>query len=309
MAYLRLDLEILDSSIWSESPVVLKVFLTMLMMADEHGDGICPATAPGIAGRARLSLRQTVAALAILEAPDPHDKSGVEQGVRVKRSPGGYQLVNWQSYNKKDHTAAERQRRHRAGKRGEGEVSRVTSVTSRVTSRHVTHADAYEEVTSDHDGSRGTSVVAPTISVDPREQTSSASALAKPEPVVAQPVDQDFAWSKTACDDWIARFGGVAPGGQIGKFLEPLVRRHHWPTVRKAWIRYLQQAEAQYASPARFSATFGKWAGFAPDPSPKDDVTVHNERFLQDYAAARRREEGLGADAAKVLPPMPKGRR
>lgn len=123
--------------------------------------------------------------------------------------------------------------------------------------------------------------------------------------MTAEVVDENFAWSRSACDDWIARFGGTPPAGQIGSTFKPLIARYGWPTVRKAWRAYLLASEAQYASPTRFSNTYGKWAGLTPDPAPKDDVTAHNERFLQDYAQRRQRE---GVAAAKALPTMPKAR-
>lgn len=67
------------------------------------------------------------------------------------------------------------------------------------------------------------------------------------------------AWSREACDDWIERFQGTAPGGKIGKALEVLVSRHTWADVRVAWRFYLAQAEAEWADPFRFANTYGKW--------------------------------------------------
>jgi hypothetical protein len=67
-------------------------------------------------------------------------------------------------------------------------------------------------------------------------------------------------WSREACDDWITRFGGTAPGGRIGKALKPLVEKHGWPEVREAWRSYLGQVEAEFASAQRFAATYGRWA-------------------------------------------------
>jgi len=72
------------------------------------------------------------------------------------------------------------------------------------------------------------------------------------------------AWSREACDAWIGRFGGTAPGGQIGKALKPLVDRHGWSEVATAWRSYLTQTDAEYASPSRFAATYGRWSGTAP---------------------------------------------
>lgn len=75
----------------------------------------------------------------------------------------------------------------------------------------------------------------------------------KPKPVAES-------WSREACDDWIGRFGGTAPGGQIGKAIKPLVEKHGWEFVRRAWKRYLEAGEGAFASPARFAATYGEWA-------------------------------------------------
>ena len=80
--------------------------------------------------------------------------------------------------------------------------------------------------------------------------------------------DPDLAWSRDACDAWAERFGGEVPGGQIGRALKPLVRKHGWTAVRPAWRTYLGQAQAEYASAARFAATFGDWAARVSRPLP-----------------------------------------
>jgi len=98
-----------------------------------------------------------------------------------------------------------------------------------------------------------------------------------PTPVVPPaPPDGDshppvlVAWSREACDAWIARFGGTAPGGQIGKALKPLVDRHGWSEVATAWRSYLTQTDAEYASPSRFAATYGRWSGTAPPGTARE---------------------------------------
>ncbi len=78
------------------------------------------------------------------------------------------------------------------------------------------------------------------------------------------------AWSREACDAWIGRFGGTAPGGQIGKALKPLVDRHGWSEVATAWRSYLTQTDAEYASPSRFAATYGRWSGTAPPGTARE---------------------------------------
>jgi hypothetical protein len=88
------------------------------------------------------------------------------------------------------------------------------------------------------------------------------------------------AWSREACDAWIARFGGTAPGGQIGKALKPLVDRHGWADVGTAWRSYLGQTEAEYASPSRFAATYGRWSGTGPPGGTKAAAVIDGNRAV-----------------------------
>ena len=54
MTFVKLDCGILDSSLWVEAAEVRIVFITTLAMCGP--DGLCRATAPGIARRANLPL-------------------------------------------------------------------------------------------------------------------------------------------------------------------------------------------------------------------------------------------------------------
>jgi hypothetical protein len=89
--------------------------------------------------------------------------------------------------------------------------------------------------------------------------------------LVAQPEEPEPEgnWSREACDDWISRFGGTAPGGRIGKALKPLVKAYGWREVRPAWACYLALGEAEFASPQRFAATYGRWSGDRPEQSAR----------------------------------------
>ena len=111
MPFVKLDTGILDSSLWSEPAQTCKCWVTLLAMMDSTG--LVRSTAPGIAKRAHLSLKHTVAALATFEAPDEHSRSLNDEGRRIKRIDGGYQVINSEKYRKYDYTAAERMKRHR----------------------------------------------------------------------------------------------------------------------------------------------------------------------------------------------------
>lgn len=96
-------------------------------------------------------------------------------------------------------------------------------------------------------------------------------------------------WSREACDDWTARFGGTAPGGPIGRALKPLARIHAWPDVRRAWQSYLAQAEAEFVSAARFASTYGRWSGAAPAPAGKGSTVEKNREALGQWLDSRMR--------------------
>jgi uncharacterized protein YdaU (DUF1376 family) len=66
-------------------------------------------------------------------------------------------------------------------------------------------------------------------------------------------------WSKDACDDWIERFGGTAPGGRIGKALKPLIAKYGWELIRPVWQRYLRDEKPEFANPQDFASKLGRW--------------------------------------------------
>jgi hypothetical protein len=81
-------------------------------------------------------------------------------------------------------------------------------------------------------------------------------------------------WSSEFGDMWIARFGGTAPFGRIGKALSKLVENNGREKVKLAWKRYLDAADARYIpGPEKFADTYGHWAGTAEPAkrSPRDE--------------------------------------
>lgn len=122
MPFVKIDTGILDSSIWCESTDTRLCWICLLVMADSNG--LVSSTAPGISHRAGLSLDATRRALEILESPDPDSKSPENEGRRIERVDGGYLILNYEKYRKRDYTNAERQKRHR-----DRERNGVTTVT------------------------------------------------------------------------------------------------------------------------------------------------------------------------------------
>lgn len=124
MAYVKLDQGILLSSIWSESPEVRVVWITLLALADQHG--MVAASATGIAKMAGLPLETVCPALDMFQAPDPHSRTPDDDGRRIARVDGGYVLLNYEKYRDAKDIEARREQvreavaKHREKKRAAG---------------------------------------------------------------------------------------------------------------------------------------------------------------------------------------------
>jgi uncharacterized protein YdaU (DUF1376 family) len=171
----------------------------------------------------------------------------------------------------------DRQRRAvRAGRIAGKESARVR----RELSKKQPHRTTVEQPFNDRQPrDRSTIVNPPSPSPSPTPTTNNRqriSALSRGDTSTKIPV----VWSREACDDWIERYGGTAPGGQIGKAIKPLLDHHGWPAVRAAWRSYLAQVDAEYASPSRFASTYGRWSGSAPPGPTKPAAVVENNRAV-----------------------------
>ncbi len=282
MSFFQIDRKLFRSSLWIAGTPEEKC-LWIYLLGTRDDDGVVRERDIAIAYGAGLPRPVVEAGLRKFSEPDPDSRTGDKEGRRIERTEDGFvRIINHELYYSHDYSTP-RWRRWKERK----ELKGSANVGERLPTPLATKD-------KDKDNNSVGSVV-PT-SLSKTREPSSALALAKPDPEV-----EVMSWSREACDDWISRFGGTAPGGQIGKALLPIVKRHGWEFVRKAWCRYLAQSEAQYASAARFSATFGRWSGLAPDPAPQDDATAHNARVLSEYM--RNRPEG---DLGAIVKQMPK---
>ena len=175
MPFVKLDCNILDSSLWTLRPE-RDLFLTALCMAtpldleeptptyNEMGEeldfvvppgknyGFVEASATGIVRRAGLDndyeFEDAIKAVFELGDPDFESKNPAHGGRRMVRIEGGFIILNFGTHRKKDHTNAERQKRFRerqkktikkaltSGK-SNGERNAVTPLRN-VTKRNVT---------------------------------------------------------------------------------------------------------------------------------------------------------------------------
>lgn len=100
MSFVKIYGTILDSSVWGEPAPIVKVWMTLLVMADKNG--IVRASLPGLARRAVVDLADAEAAIAKFLAPDPYSqdkhRSPDSDGRRIEVVPEGWRLINHAHY-------------------------------------------------------------------------------------------------------------------------------------------------------------------------------------------------------------------
>ena len=140
--YVKIFSQILDSSIWLESHVTLRVWVTLLV--SKNRDGFARfAALENLAHRARVSVEEAREAVAVLEAPDKNSSDEGYEGRRIERVPGGWMVLNSSKYaemvsdDKYREATRERVRRHRE-KQAEPTEGNVTVTPRNVTDNTVT---------------------------------------------------------------------------------------------------------------------------------------------------------------------------
>lgn len=120
--YTKLSSALVTSTIWRESSATRVVWITMLALANAHGE--VEGSVPGLADVARVSVDECRAAIACFLAPDPDSRTKDFDGRRIEKIDGGWHLLNHEKhrdlFSQEHHRAlgAERMRRYR--KRREG---------------------------------------------------------------------------------------------------------------------------------------------------------------------------------------------
>src|SRR3990167_8591394 len=138
--FTKLFNSILMSSVWDESDESRIVWITLLALADQHGhiDG----TVKSLARVARVPLPACQKAVETLLGPDPDDRSGVDDGRRIRTEQGGWMIVNHALYRDRMN-ADERRERDRIRKRDKRMSARRPRVSTNV--RDVSQAEAEAE--------------------------------------------------------------------------------------------------------------------------------------------------------------------
>lgn len=97
--YTKLFGSIVASTIWREDDKTRIVWVTMLAMANKHGD--VEASVPGLADLARVSIEDVETALKTLQMPDKHSRTKDFEGRRIAPIDGGWHILNHSKYREK----------------------------------------------------------------------------------------------------------------------------------------------------------------------------------------------------------------
>jgi hypothetical protein len=93
MSFTLLWQKILRSSLWvQESKETRIVWIALLALKDK--DGVIQSSLIGLADAAKVTVEECSAALETLMSPDLNDTSGVEEGRRIRKVQGGWQIIN-----------------------------------------------------------------------------------------------------------------------------------------------------------------------------------------------------------------------
>jgi hypothetical protein len=299
---------ILDSSVWSEPLATRVVWITLLAMAD--ADGCVSAAVPGLVRRAQVSREDVEAALAKFLAPDPDDRSGVEDGRRLRVIRGGWQIVNYTHYREFRDPEMRRSQNREAQQRWR-DRHRVSQDVSNSQQRHQESAasahaeeDAEAEAEAEEDGEaegeseRETGAGAPVAAdaAPPLKAPRSSSSKGKPKAARWKVVPKD--WEPKDKHRALAQKKGKNFDDQVALF-----RDHEF----KDWKT---DADAAFSNWLRrdFGGAVGARRGPVQpnhgvlDPS-KYGETAHDQRVRQQAERAeilRRKEADEAAELART---------
>lgn len=94
--FVKLYGTILTSSIWLENDATLRLWIAMLALCDKRGQ--VAGSVGGLAHTSRLTREKCEAALAVLSSPDADSRTTANEGRRIEKIDGGWQVLNHQLY-------------------------------------------------------------------------------------------------------------------------------------------------------------------------------------------------------------------
>ena len=247
--FVKLYASILDSTIWAEPAPTVKVWITLLTMADANG--FVDGTLLGVMRRAIVSRDECETAIRVLESPDPDSKTPDHEGRRIERREGGWQILNHRKYRdlrtEAQIATAQRVKQHRDKKKAL-RVTHVTKSTRRNGKKHDVRTEVDVEEEED---------------VETTKATTSA--------VRGDVTGNGHGWPAEGAQLWSERVTPIDPG-RFGKAVKKVVQAYGWPTTRQALECYLEIKDGRPRRAEWFAEDAVTWVRLSKMPTV-DPVT------------------------------------
>lgn len=107
--FTKLVPEIVQSSIWNETPETRCVWITLLATKDK--DGFVRGNIPSLSRSANIPIADTETALQTLLSPDASSRTTEHEGRRIEAAAGGWNVLNHALYRAKDYKEHEAERK------------------------------------------------------------------------------------------------------------------------------------------------------------------------------------------------------
>lgn len=153
--YTKLFSSIVTSTIWCEDAPTRIVWVAMLALKDR--DGRVDGSIPGFARVANVTVEEMERAIRVLSSPDPHSRTPDNEGRRIEAVPGGWRVLNHETYRALE---SEEHRREMDAKRAKEYRDRHAASRS-VTPRHV-------ETVTNHAASRHSDTDTDAVQASPK---------------------------------------------------------------------------------------------------------------------------------------------
>jgi hypothetical protein len=237
MSYTKLFASIVTSTIWTEDDKTRIVWITMLALANKHGE--VQASIPGLARVAGVSVESCAAAIEKFLSPDPYSRTPDDEGRRIEAIDGGWALLNHGKYremaSKDEAREAEAKRKRRYRAKLERNQKDETSQNVRDMSRNVPESRHIAEAKADTDSDPlkdkvkllsdkpddYPEIIKTLWSIFPaksRDRSSKAKLADQWRKLKAKPDEQTITESLTkwaSCHEWTKDGGQFAPGAHL----------------------------------------------------------------------------------------------
>jgi hypothetical protein len=101
--------DFLTSSMWAADPATRCVWLWFMLTADPEGYAV--GTIPGVARQVGITLDEAIAAVKLLESPDPYSSTPGFEGRRIVKVERGWHLVNFVAHRERAKQETEKARK------------------------------------------------------------------------------------------------------------------------------------------------------------------------------------------------------